>query len=98
MAEAIDKAGVTGHSWYPVCRGSLDDVVGVVSVSKLLALRGQALSAGLAAATPAFNDRSARHVLSCPRRSAGMELLEQFRHKSPRAWCSWWTSTAWCRA
>ncbi|MGH6637958.1 MAG: hemolysin family protein, partial [Polaromonas sp.] len=40
VAQAIDKAGATGHSWYPVCRGSLDDVVGVVNVAKLLALRG----------------------------------------------------------
>ena len=39
VAEAIAKAGATGHSWYPVCRGSLDDVVGVVNVAKLLALR-----------------------------------------------------------
>ena len=26
------------HSWYPVCRNSLDDVVGVVSVAQLLRL------------------------------------------------------------
>jgi hypothetical protein len=32
-------AARTGHSWYPVCRGSLD-VVGVVNAAKLLALRG----------------------------------------------------------
>ena len=47
VAQAIDKAGATGHSWYPVCRGSLDDVVGVVNVAKLLALRGQIQSASL---------------------------------------------------
>ena len=29
LAQAIDKAGATGHSWYPVCRGGLDDVLGV---------------------------------------------------------------------
>ena len=41
FAQAIDKAGATVHSWYPVCRGGLDEVVGVVNVAKLLALRGQ---------------------------------------------------------
>ena len=41
VAQAIDKAGKTGHSWYPVCRGGLDNVVGVVNVALLLSLRGQ---------------------------------------------------------
>ena len=41
VADAIDKAGATGHSWYPVCRGGLDDVIGVINIAKLLALRGE---------------------------------------------------------
>jgi putative hemolysin len=41
VTQAIAKAGATGHSWYPVCRGGLDDVVGVVNVATLLALRWQ---------------------------------------------------------
>jgi putative hemolysin len=60
VAQAIDKAGVTGHSWYPVCRGSLDDVVGVVNVAKLLALRGHIEPAGEGTAsgiTPTMSDR-----------------------------------------
>jgi len=35
---ALHKAWQTGHSWYPVCRGGLDDVVGVVHVPKLVEL------------------------------------------------------------
>lgn len=46
VAQAIDKAGETGHSWYPVCRGGLDNVVGVVNVALLLSLRGQTQSPG----------------------------------------------------
>ena len=38
VEQAIIKAGSTAHSWYPVARGSLDDVVGVVNVATLLAL------------------------------------------------------------
>jgi putative hemolysin len=35
---ALQKAWQTGHSWYPVCRGGLDDVVGVVHMTKLVEL------------------------------------------------------------
>ncbi|HEY0200538.1 MAG TPA: CNNM domain-containing protein, partial [Burkholderiaceae bacterium] len=35
VAEDGDKGA---HSWYPVCRDSLDDVVGIISVARLLAL------------------------------------------------------------
>jgi putative hemolysin len=39
IAQCLQQAGRGGaHSWYPVCRGSLDDVVGVVSVARLLEL------------------------------------------------------------
>ncbi len=79
LAEAIEKAGVTGHSWYPVCRGSLDDVVGVVNVAKLLvAQRGQA---------GALSDRIGPHAVPAvfvPETLTGMELLEQFRARSTR--------------
>jgi putative hemolysin len=37
LTQAIAKASVTGHSWYPVCRGSLDEVMGVVKSSDMLA-------------------------------------------------------------
>ncbi|MEO7887998.1 MAG: hemolysin family protein [Polaromonas sp.] len=90
IAQAIDKAGATGHSWYPVCRGSLDDVVGVVNVAKLLALRGQIQpsppSPG-AAAVPSVTDRIGAYAVPAvfvPETLTGMELLEQFRARSTR--------------
>jgi len=79
VPEAIQKASTTGHSWYPVCRSSLDDVVGVISVAKLLALRGPAAQPGDA--------RIGAHVAAAvfvPETLTGMELLEQFRVKSTR--------------
>jgi len=82
LAEAIDKAGQTGHSWYPVCRGSLDDVVGVVNVAKLLATRGQTLSDA-----PAATDRIGVYAVPAvfvPETLTGMELLEQLRAKFTR--------------
>ncbi|MDO8718035.1 MAG: hemolysin family protein [Polaromonas sp.] len=89
VAQAIDKAGSTGHSWYPVCRGDLDDVVGVVNVSRLLALRGQIQQAASVpgAAAPAVSDRIDSYAVPAvfvPETLTGMELLEQFRATSTR--------------
>ncbi|MES2512068.1 MAG: hemolysin family protein [Pseudomonadota bacterium] len=80
VGEAIAKAGVGGHSWYPVCRGSLDDVVGVVNVAKLLAARGDK-------PMPDAADRIGAHAqpaVFVPETLTGMELLEQFRARSTR--------------
>ena len=79
LQQAIQKVGTTGHSWYPVCRGSLDDVVGVVKLTKLLAVRDGASSAA--------DDRIGEHAVPAvfvPETLTGMELLEQFRAKSTR--------------
>jgi len=90
VAQAIDKAGATGHSWYPVCRGSLDDVVGVVNVAKLLALRGQIQAAPSGNGTgtvPSVTDRIGAYAVPAvfvPETLTGMELLEQFRARSTR--------------
>ena len=96
VAKAIAKAGVTGHSWYPVCRGSLDDVTGVVNVAKLLALRGHIEPAPDAAppgehvpakTTPTVADRIGAYAVPAvfvPETLTGMELLEQFRARSTR--------------
>ena len=77
--EAIQKVGATGHSWYPVCRASLDEVVGVVKLATLLTMRdGDAEQA---------NDRIGVHATPAvfvPETLTGMELLEQFRAKSTR--------------
>ncbi len=90
VAQAIDKAGATGHSWYPVCRDSLDDVVGVVNVAKLLALRGRIQHVGESTgtgSTPTVADRIGAYAVPAvfvPETLTGMELLEQFRTKSTR--------------
>ncbi len=79
VPEAIQKAGASGHSWYPVCRGSLDDVVGVVKLATLLAVR-------TSTANPAV-ERLAAHTTPAvfvPETLTGMELLEQFRAQSTR--------------
>lgn len=90
VAQAISKAGATGHSWYPVCRGSLDDVVGVVNIARLLALPGQSPPVGEEAgtgSTPALADRIDTYAIPAmfvPETLTGMELLEQFRTQSTR--------------
>lgn len=68
-------AGGEPHSWYPVCRGSLDNVVGVVSVAQLLSLRDDAVSTIDSIASPAQ---------FVPETLTGMELLEQFRARASR--------------
>ncbi len=76
IAECMRQAGNDGsHSWYPVCRGSLDDVVGVISASELLHL-GQDHAGTVAA--------HAQPALYMPETLTGMELLEQFRERPGR--------------
>ena len=75
LALAATGGGRGAHSWYPVCRGSLDDVVGVISVAQLLDLREQPEVPISAHAAPA---------VFVPETLSGMELLEQFRLQSGR--------------
>jgi putative hemolysin len=73
---AIQKAWTTGHSWYPVCRRGLDDVVGVIHLPRMLSLQSQGV-----------NDAIGQHVkpaVFVPETLTGMELLEQFRIRSTR--------------
>jgi putative hemolysin len=76
VREALRQAGeAEAHSWYPVCRGSLDEVVGIVSVSRLLALG------------PAHEGPVEPHAVPAPfvpETLSGMELLEQFRSQAAR--------------
>ncbi len=60
-----------GYSRYPVCRGGLDDVLGIASAQGLLArvLAGQDLALGEELEQPVF----------VPETLSGMELLEHFR-------------------
>ncbi|HVZ45997.1 MAG TPA: hemolysin family protein [Ramlibacter sp.] len=77
IGDALQRAGrpEEAHSWYPVCRGSLDDVVGMVSIAKLLSLGRDAQGTVADHAVPA---------LFVPETLTGMELLEQFRARAAR--------------
>jgi putative hemolysin len=74
LAQVGLNQGAQGHSWYPVCRGSLEDVMGVVSVARLVSLESQ-------------NDTVDNYAIAAtfvPETLSGMSLLEQFRGKSGR--------------
>jgi putative hemolysin len=76
VREALKRAGAgEAHSWYPVCRTSLDDVVGLISVSRLISLGPEHEGSIAPHAVPA---------VFVPETLSGMELLEQFRIQSAR--------------
>ena len=79
VAQNLQKVGADGdrgtHSWYPVCRGSLEDVVGKISVGKLLQLGVDHPDSIEAHVSPA---------VFVPETLTGMELIEQFRTESAR--------------
>lgn len=79
VAQSLTMAGKGGrkgaHSWYPVCRGSLDDVVGKISIARLLELGPD---------TPGTIETYATPASFVPETLSGMELLEQFRAKAGR--------------
>jgi putative hemolysin len=75
VADPIDALLATiatsGHTRFPVCRGSLDDVQGVLNAAKLLQplAQGQGLEIAQHMQPPVF----------VPETLSGMELLEHFR-------------------
>ena len=75
VADPLDKLlqciADSGHTRFPVCRGSLDDVQGVLGVTSLL----QPLARG---ETPLLTEHMAPPVF-VPETLSGMELLEHFR-------------------
>lgn len=79
VAQCLDKASAGGakgsHSWYPVCRGSLEQVVGIISIGRLLQL-GQGHAQAIETAV-----EPATYV---PETLSVMELIEQFRTQSAR--------------
>ncbi len=79
VAQSLRKVGADGaqraHSWYPVCRGSMDDVVGKISVAHLLELGAQA---------PGTLEDYVTTAVFVPETLSGMALLEQFRAKVGR--------------
>jgi len=73
--EAVLRAiGEAEHSRYPVCRGGLNDVLGIVTAQSLLqqALRGEPLSL----------TGQLQAAVFVPETLSGMELLEHFRATS----------------
>ncbi len=80
VAQGLEKAGgtkdasvKTSHSWFPVCRKGLDDVLGLVSVARML--RSDTTASLESLVSPA---------IFIPETLSGMELLEQFRAQSAR--------------
>jgi putative hemolysin len=71
LEELLEVLSEHGHSRYPVCRGGLNDVLGVASSQTLLRrqLEGKPLDLSQDLAAPVF----------VPETVSGMELLEQFR-------------------
>ena len=73
--EYVARSGENGtHSWYPVCRGGLDDVIGIISVAKLL---------GLARTTEKV-EKHAAPAAFVPETLSGLEMLEQLRARAGR--------------
>ena len=59
------------HSWYPVCRETLDNVIGVVNVGRIMLAENDDASQTL--------ESIAMPATFVPETLSGMELLEQFR-------------------
>ena len=72
VAEHDEKSA---HSWYPVCRGGLDEVIGVISVAHLLALNRMSDQPLASHVAP---------VAFVPETLSGLEMLEQLRARSGR--------------
>ena len=72
--DVLHAIGDAEHSRYPVCRGGLDDVLGVISAQRLLqqAIEGKSFAV----------DRGLEPPVFVPETLSGMELLEHFRASS----------------
>ncbi|MGQ0708621.1 MAG: hemolysin family protein [Rhodoferax sp.] len=79
VAQALEHVYAHGasasHSWYPVCKGSLEQVVGQISLARLAAQAGDG--------ERVVQDLMAPAVF-VPETLSGMELIEQFRTQSAR--------------
>ena len=73
-ATLMERATASGHTRLPVCRGSLDEVVGVLGLHRLLPplARGEVPELAALVDAPVF----------VPETLSGMELLEHFRRSS----------------
>ncbi|HEX5806845.1 MAG TPA: hemolysin family protein [Macromonas sp.] len=82
LEQALTKARQGGHSCYPVCRGGLDDVVGLIPLHRLLELASE-VDPGRATAPDSWS-RSVLPAVFVPETLTGMELLTQFRARATR--------------
>jgi len=71
MEENLRRIAESEHSRFPVCRGGLDEVLGIVSAKQLL---NQSLKGGQADLTAQLTP-----AVYVPESLTGMDLLEQFR-------------------
>ncbi|MDE2614928.1 MAG: HlyC/CorC family transporter [Burkholderiales bacterium] len=71
IVDVLDQIIASGHTRYPVCRGSLDEVQGVLGVQRLLAQTARGHSPSLA--------EHLQPPVFVPETLSGMELLEHFR-------------------
>ena len=74
LDENLRRIRETPHSRFPVCRGGMDDILGVTSMRALFT---QTLGGG-----PIDLARSLQPAVYVPETLTGMELLEQFRASS----------------
>ena len=74
IEQMLERMVHSGRSRYPVCRGSLDDVIGVVAAHTLLPPLAQGLQ-------PELSEHLKPPVF-VPETLSGMELLEHFRQTS----------------
>ena len=76
ILEQLREGGAKrAYSWYPVCRGSLENVIGTISLGKLIELGAQ---------HGGTLDEHVHPPVFVPETLSGMELLEQFRTKTAR--------------
>jgi putative hemolysin len=69
--QAVESLSVLqAHSWYPVCREGLDDVLGVVSMASLLQNR----------LSPEPITQWLEPAVFVPETLSGLDMLSQFRH------------------
>jgi putative hemolysin len=77
-----DASSKTSHSWYPVCQSGLDNIMGIVSVARLLGQQrgdaGEPINPGQPVGALATS------AIFIPETLSGMALLEQFRQQSAR--------------
>ena len=81
---ALRRAQQGGHSWYPVCRGGLQEVLGVIHLPQLVALAWGAQGPQEQPAQAEHWSRQIAAPIFVPETLSGMELLEQFRARATR--------------